>query len=190
VAAITLSYDDPTGLYAGAAAAGTVRHGDPELVSLQGNVGYATRISPVLSLDGGVSRFEYFSDYGSAGDYHYTEAYLGLATRNIAARIRFSPDYIRPDNETIYVEVDGGVEIAPDLLASAHVGILQYLDERPDYLPQRRYDWRVGISRLIGPYGVHAELTGRLGRRSRAPPGASRPDGDRTAVVVSLTRAF
>lgn len=185
VAAITLTYDDPSGFYVGGTAAGTVRRGEPGLVSAQANVGYATRISPGVSLDGGVSRFEYFSSYGSAYDYHYTEAYLGLATRNVAARVRFSPDYFRPGTETIYAEIEGGMEIAPNWLVNAHLGALHYLDERPGYLPQRRYDWRVGVSRLIGPYGVHLDLTGRFGAGSTAPA-----DGDRTALVASLTRAF
>lgn len=190
VAAITLIYDDPSGFYLGGTASGAVRRGEPGVVSAQANLGYAARISPSLSLDGGVSRFEYFSSYGSAYDYHYTEAYLGLATRNVAARVRFSPDYFRPGTETIYAEVEGGVEPLPNWLVNAHLGVVHYLGERPAYMPRRRYDWRVGMSRVMGTYGVHLDLTGRFGGRSNAPTGAARPDGDRTALIASLTRAF
>jgi uncharacterized protein (TIGR02001 family) len=190
VAAATLSYDDPSGLYAGGTVVGATREGEPGIVSLQGNIGYARRISPDLSLDVGLSRFEYFSSYGSARDYHYTEAYLGVATRNFAARVRYSPDYIRPGAETLYAEIDGGMEVAENWLISAHVGALQYLEERPGYQPQRRYDWRLGVTRRIGAFGVHLDLVGRLGRTRPLPPGASRPGGDRTTLVASLTRAF
>ena len=185
VAAITLGYDDPSGFYAGGTAVGAVRHGQPGVVSLQGNIGYAKRISPDISLDAGLSRFEYFSSYGSTWDYHYTEVFLGVAIRNLAARIRYAPDYIRPGAETIYAEIDGGAEIAPNWLVSAHMGALQYLEERPGYLPQRRYDWRLGLTRRVGDYGLHLDLSGRLGRTN-----PSIPAGDRTALVASLTRAF
>ena len=190
VAAVTISYDDPSGLYAGATGVGAIRHGEPEIVSLQGNVGYARRVSPDVSLDAGLSRFEYFSSYGSARDYHYTEAYVGVATHNIAARVRYSPDYISPGTETIYVELDGGAEIAQNWWVSAHVGALQYLEEPPGDRPQRRYDWRLGLTRRIGAYGVHLDLLGRVARTTPLPPGASRPGGSRTALVASLTRAF
>lgn len=182
VAAITLGYDDPSGIYAGGTAVGAIRHDEPGLVSLQGNIGYARRISPDISLDGGISRFEYFSSYGSAQDYHYTEFYLGVATRNVAARVRYSPDYIRAGTETVYAEIDGGTEIAQNWLVSAHVGMLHYLDERPGEQPQRRFDWRVGLTRRLGDYGVHLDLSGRLGRTIAGT--------DRTGLVISLTRAF
>lgn len=190
VVAVTLGYDDPSGLYAGATAVEAIREGEPHVVSLQGNIGYARRISSDVSLDVGLSRFEYFSSYGSGRDYHYTEAYVGIATRNLAARVRYSPDYITPGTETLYAEIDGGIEVAENWFISAHVGALQYLEERPGYLPQRRYDWRLGVTRRLGAFGVHLDLVGRLGRTRPLPPGAPRPGGDRTTLVASLTRAF
>ncbi len=190
VAAITLGYDDPSGLYTSGTVVGAIRHGEPEVVSVHGNFGYARRISATASVEGGVSRFEYFGSYGPARDYHYTEFYLGVASQNIAARVRYSPDYIRPGTETLYAEIDGGAEIAQDWMISAHLGALQYLDERPRGQPQRRYDWRLGLTRRIGAYGVHLELSGRLVRNNPLPPGSSRPGGDRTGLLVSLTRAL
>ena len=182
VAAHSIAYDDPSGVYLGGTAFGVVRNGEPGILSVNANIGYATRISPGLSLDGGVSRFEYFSAYGAAQDFHYTEVYVGLATRALAARVRYSPDYYRPDTETLYAEVDGGVEVAPNWLINGHVGTIYYLDPRPGGLPRRRYDWRLGATRQIGRFGVHVDVSGRIAKRDRG--------DDKTAVVLSLTRAF
>ncbi len=192
VATVSLSYDDPSGVYLGGNLVGTFDDGEPELVAVQGTVGYAARVSPDLSVDAGVSRTEY-GDYVFGDDVHYTEVYLGLATRNVTTRVRYSPDYYRSDWETLYVEMDGGLEPAPNWFLSAHVGQLTYLGDISPYLARHTYDWRLGGSRKLGPYGIHVELSGHVGKR---PPAAVAPgEGNPlrtggTAVVFGLTRAF
>lgn len=191
VASVSLAYDDPSGFYLGGTASGTIRGGDPEPFALQGNIGYAGRVAPGVSIDGGVSRSQYYSGYGTSRNYHYTELYLGLATPIVTTRVRFSPDYFRADTPTIYVEAEGGIEPAKDWFLSAHAGALSYLEKPPFYLARRRYDWRLGVSRLFGPWGVHADLSGRIQKHTRyAPRFAAARSDDGAAAVLSLTRAF
>jgi len=192
VASVAMTYDDPSGTYFGASVVGTVEDGEPKLVSVQGTLGYAKRLSPDISIDGGVTRTQYGS-YVFGQETHYTEFYLGFATRNVATRVRYSPDYYRSNWETLYVEVDGGMEVAPDWLLSAHAGQLTYLGERSRYMVRSSYDWRVGGTRRIGLYGIHLDLSGRLAKLPPAlvaPGDANRLRTTQTAVVLGVTRAF
>ena len=192
VATVAVNYDDPSGFYLGGNLVGTFDDGKPELVAVQGTAGYAARLSSDLSIDGGVSRTEYGS-YALGNGVGYTELYLGLASSNVTARVRYSPDYYRSDWETLYVELDGGLEVAPDWFVSAHAGQLTYLGHISPYLARHSYDWRLGGSRKLGKYGVHVELSGRIAKR---PPAAVGPWEDNplrasgTAVVFGVTRAF
>ena len=190
-ASVSLSYDDPSGFYLGGSAIGTLRDGDPELLGIQGSAGYAVRLTPTVSIDGGVARTQYLYGYGTTRDYDYTEVYLGVAVPNVTARLSYSPDYHRAAMQALYAEVDGGFEPAPGWFLSAHAGALAYLDMPPAYVAKRRYDWRLGVSRQFGRFGVHFDVSGRIEGRARYwipyGPGSGR---DRTAVVASLTRAF
>ena len=192
VGTVVVSYDDPTGLYAGGSVAGTIDDGEPQVVAVQASIGYATRLSPALSLDAGVTRTEY-SSYVLGGEADYTEFHLGLATRNVTTRIRYSPDYLRDNWESLYIELDGGFEVAPDWFVNAHIGQLSYLGDISPYLVRQSYDWRLGGSRRLGPYGLHLELSGRIAKRPAAfvAPGADndlRTRGE--AIVLGVTRAF
>jgi uncharacterized protein (TIGR02001 family) len=192
VASATLSYDDPTGLYAGGMVVGTFEDGEPELVAAQASLGYAARLTPSLSFDGGASRTEYGS-YSFGRNVHYTELYLGLAMRNVTARARYSPDYFRSDRETLYVELDGGLEVAPEWFVAAHVGSLTYLGEIDPYLVRHSWDWRLGGSRRMGPWGVQLEFSGRVERQPGPFAGPGTEDRLRasgTAFVLGLSRTF
>lgn len=181
-ASIAVSYDDPAGWYAGGVLVGSVHH-DPELAGVQGNLGYALRLSPRVSLDAGLSRSEYYYAYGGR-HLGYTEFYLGVASPRLSARLNYSPDYFRGGTSTLYAELDGGVEPATDWLLSAHAGVFTYLGAKPYFLPRERYDWRIGATRRFGATGLHLDLSGRVqGTPARRATNA-------TALVLSLTHAF
>ena len=192
VGTVSLGYDDPSGVYVGGNLVGTFEDGEPALVAVQGSAGYAVRLSQDVSIDTGIGRTEYGS-YVFGRAVHYTDFYVGLATRNVTARVRYSPDYYRNDWETLYVEVDGGVEVAPDWFLAAHAGQLTYLGEIGSYQVRTTYDWRLGGSRKLGPYGIHLEISDRIAER---PSGLVAPGGDNafetagTAVVFGVTRTF
>jgi len=192
-ASVSVSYDDPTGLYVAGLAVVTVDDaaGAPELLGIQGAAGYAMRISPTLSIDAGLSKTQYFSAYGSDRDYDYTEFHLGLSLPNVTARLSYSPDYFRNDWETLYAELAGGIEPGPDWTLSAHMGVLTYLHAPPAVLPKHTYDWQVGVSRQVGPWGLHVDLTGRiLGPARITLPSGVGSGEDHQALMVGISRAF
>jgi uncharacterized protein (TIGR02001 family) len=190
-ASVSLSYDDPSGAYVGASLVGTTYEGDPVLLGIQGSAGYATRIGPMLSLDAGVSKTQYFYGYGTTRNYDYTEVYLGLALPMVSARLSYSPDYYRHDKETLYAEVETGISPATDWFLSAHAGMLTYLGDPPVYRPDQTFDWRLGATRQFGPWGLHLDVSGRmLGRAKYAFPNGVGTGKNHEALVLSLTRAF
>jgi len=72
-------------------------------------------------------------------------------------------------------------------LFTAHVGGLIYLSRPAPYANRRdQHDWRIGVSRQLGAFDVHLNLSG-------GGPGSDyyngRPRG-RTALVVGATRSF
>jgi uncharacterized protein (TIGR02001 family) len=190
-ASLSASYDDASGAYLGASVIGTVRDGEPALLGIQASAGYAVRLTPTVSIDGGVTKTQYFQGYGTGRDYDYTEVYVGVALPVVSARLSYSPDYYFNGTQTLYAEVDAGFEPAPDWFLSAHAGVLTYLDTPPPYMPRRSHDWRVGASRQLGAFGVHLDLSGRIQGRARywwpGGPGAGRDPVD---LVLTLTRAF
>jgi uncharacterized protein (TIGR02001 family) len=190
-ASLSVSYDDPSGAYVGAVFVGAIRDGDPGLLQIQGNAGYAVRIGPMLSFDAGVSRTQYFSGHETSRDYDYTEVYVGLAFPAVSARLSYSPDYYRNDMDTLYLAVETGIEPAPDWFLSAHGGILTYLGDPPAYLPDQTFDWRLGATKQLGRWGVHLDVSGRiLGKARYAVPYGIGTGQNHEAVVLSLTRAF
>ena len=56
VGTVVLTYDDPSGAYAGGSVVGTFEDGEPQIVALQGTLGYATRVAPSLSVDAAGTR--------------------------------------------------------------------------------------------------------------------------------------
>lgn len=188
-ASLSFSYDDPSGAYLGGSVIGTIEDGEPELLGVQASAGYAVRIGPTLSLDAGVSKTQYFMGYGTSRNYDYTEVYVGLALPVVRARLSYSPDYRRNDMDTLYAEVAGGVEPAPDWFLSAHAGILTYLSDPPAYLPDQTFDWRVGATRQFGLWGVHLDVSGRVVDHNRYAKRIWPGEADE-AVVLGLTRAF
>ena len=190
-ASVALSYDDSSGIYLGGSAIGRWREGEPELLGLTANAGYAVRLDSRFSLDAGVAKTQYFYGYGTSRNYDYTELYLGLAMPVVSARLSYSPDYYRNGRQALYGEVNGGLEPAPDWFISVHAGVLSYLSAPPVFQPRQSWDWRIGATRQFGPYGVHLDLSGRIQGRARySYPGGLGSGRDPTAVVFSLTRAF
>jgi len=188
VASLNLSYDLPSGVYANGVAIGTLdRQDEARLLGVIGNLGYARMIANDLSLDAGVSRTQY--DHYVAGPdrgAHYTEFYLGLLTSGFSSHLYLSPDYLHGGVTSIYGEIDGALRPIHRWRLSAHVGMLGYL-AAPDTLHRStQYDWRTGIARRLGPFDIHAAITG-------GGPGADHYYGrshSRTAVVGGASWTF
>jgi uncharacterized protein (TIGR02001 family) len=157
-----ISYDDDSGLYLNLSATGVLARDQARFLGVQGNIGYVHRLSPKVSIDGGVTRTQYRASYVGGGSQHYTEIYLGITADPITARVYFSPDYYRPDTQTIYAEVEGVISPKRNWRLSAHVGGLAYLAAPLVYFSSNkmRYDWRLGLSRQFGNFDLHAAVSG------------------------------
>ena len=160
-AALTAAYDDPSGLYLNGSVIGVYRDDDADLLGYQANAGYARRLSPTVSIDGGVVHLRYrYPYYGRTVSRHYTEAYVGAHVRDFTARVYYSPHYFGEGISTAYGELQAAFQPSPNWRLSAHAGVLVYLT-RPAYFDRpTSYDWRLSASRQLGRAEVHAAVSG------------------------------
>jgi uncharacterized protein (TIGR02001 family) len=187
-AVLDLSYEHPSGLYFnGSAIADLDDNHDPALLGLIANVGYASRITPRLSVDGGVTHLELFQRYGQSQNLGYTEAYLGLTGYGFSSHIYASPDYYRPGVKALYGEVKWSHALPAKFQLSLHAGALGYLSLPAAYASRStQYDWRVGLSRPVGAFDVFAAVTGG----GPAPDYYDLHPHSRTALTVGANWAF
>lgn len=155
-----LSYDHPSGIYFNLA--GVARFGRaPQLMGAIGNLGYARRLNPHVTLDGGVIRSQIRAAGPHQRPYHYTEFYAGASVGRVVGRVYYSPDYRSHGNSTIYGELEAGFELAPELRLSGHVGLMTYLDSSPYWQAGETHrDWRISVSKQIGRLELHTALSG------------------------------
>jgi uncharacterized protein (TIGR02001 family) len=192
-ASATLSFDHPDGLYAAGSAVAAIGPNGPDVVAMLANAGYARRLGAGLIFDAGLVRAQYPASYSHTTGTHYTEVFVGLAGRRVAARVAFSPDYFRAGAETLYGEVEAGAGIGRGWRAKAHAGALTHLGATPGF-PGTQLDWSLAASRAVGTFEVHAILSGRGdGRDPYAygdPYSYYREPGRRTALVIGASHAF
>jgi uncharacterized protein (TIGR02001 family) len=178
-----ISFDDPSGFYLAAGVAASVQESEPTLTRGYANIGYARRLNSGSIVDAGVLRTEY-SGYLSGEKAHYTDLYAGLLTGNLAFYAHYSPDYLRPEVSTLYLEASGVVELDEDWRLTGKAGMLSRLTQPAAMTGSRvEYDWRVGVTRVLG----RAELELAL---SDGGPHDEFYDGkrhDRLALTGSLT---
>jgi uncharacterized protein (TIGR02001 family) len=184
VVTVDVSFDDPSGFYLAAGAAASVQDSEPTLTRGYANLGYAHRLDSGSILDAGVLRTEYSGYLAGGGKAHYTDFYAGLLRGNLALYAHYSPDYLRPDMSTLYLEASGVVELDEAWRLSGKVGMLTRLTQPAATTGSRvEYDWRVGVTRSLGP--AEAELA-----LSDGGPDDEFYDGrrhDRLALTATLT---
>lgn len=191
VVTAAVSYDDRSGVYASVSATEMVGNDGPRFLGLDGAIGYAARIAPSVSLEGGIHRAHYRAPYPGGRTMRYTEAYAGVSSNGVSARIFYSPDYLADNVSTFYGELDATLQPAPDWRVSAHVGLLAYADGEPSYRygypvsRDTRYDWRLGASRRFGRFEVHAAVSG--GGPGNAYYSYSNDRRDRTAFTAGAS---
>jgi uncharacterized protein (TIGR02001 family) len=188
VGILNLSYDDPSGVYANGSVIGALDGGDSAVLQgLVGNVGYAYRVAPRLSVDAGVVRTQYYRLYGMSDHVGYTEGYVGGAFHNLSAHLYYSPDYFRSGTRTLYGEVEGSIETWAQIRLAAHLGYLDRLAQPAGTTSHNnQYDWRLSASRLFAPVNLHLSVSG-------GGPGADyylRAAHSRTALIAGLSWAF
>ena len=159
VATAQVAYDHGSGLYANASATGVHREGHAAVLNLLGNIGYARRLSPSVSVDAGLVHSRYrWGDLPNPSS-ERTEAYVGVAVTDFAARLSYSPHYFEEGMAMVYAELQGGFEPWPRWRVSAHGGVLTFL-KGPGVSGTSRSDWRIGLSRSFGAVEIHSALSG------------------------------
>jgi uncharacterized protein (TIGR02001 family) len=187
VAIAQVAYDHRSGAYLNGAVIGVLRRNDADVLGYQANAGFATRLSPAVSLDAGLVHSEYrYSYLGHAYSRRYTEAYVGANVHDFTARVSYAPHYFEDGVSTLYGELEAGFVPGDDWRLSAHVGALGYV-RTPHYFDDTTlYDWRLSAVRQFGAAEVHAALSG-------GGPGKEYYDGDlhnRTRITVGASVTF
>lgn len=187
-ASAALSYDDRSGLYGGVSASGQLaRGGDAQLYAVQEYAGFARRIGPGLSLDLGVLNTNYTRYWSGGRAAGYTEVHAGLAGRRLAARIHFSPNYLRAGWRTVYGGVDYLLVSDRGWEIGVHGGALLWVaGGRPAGANFAHYDWQVSAARRIGSVQIRAGW-------AQGGPQADYYDGHarhRGSPLVSVSAAF
>lgn len=156
IAALNLSYDDPSGLYvAGVATGVSTRHSGLQLLGFQENIGFARRIGTGPIIDMGVTSANYSEYFSGGSKADYREIYAGLITDHIATYVHYSPHYFRGGVSTLYVETDGVMHPLPLWRLTGHVGaLIQPGGPRVQGDSCTHYDWRLGIGRRLRPFDL------------------------------------
>jgi uncharacterized protein (TIGR02001 family) len=156
-----VSYDDNSGFYLNALAVGEWAHDQPRLLGVQGNVGYAKRLTQSLTVDTGILYADYRPRYLGGRGRGYAEAYAGLSLKVISARVYVSPDYFDTGAATVYGEVQGTIEPIRNWRLGAHVGSLTYLSAPVPYPYKATHtDWRLSVARQFRSIDLHAAVSG------------------------------
>jgi len=183
VASLDLSFDRSEGAYAAASASIVASTADGlQPLGLQLNGGYARKLSPELTLDVGITHSNYarYSSRGRANS--YTEAYVGLRHKFLTSRVYLSPHYFHAGTWTVYGELDGDVSPARKLHLIGHVGALTPLRRGGNTTPTS-FDWRIGVSRELGPVSLQLAWTGVRSAHYQAPNGAR----DQSRLIFGLS---
>lgn len=152
-----LAYDNPSGLYADAAASGVFSGGnEPAPLGLQLSGGYAKQLKSGTTIDFGLTHSSYSRYSTGQRGRAYTEVYAGVARGAFSSRIFLSPHYSVSGRWTAYGEINGSFSPATDWTLNGHVGTLVPLRTPAGQRYREDFDWRVGVSRALGRLSLHA----------------------------------
>lgn len=142
----SVGWDHPSGVFAGAAlTGGDTRRFGRQLLGHAAVLGYAGRLRPGLAWEAGVSNTHVFSNVYSRFSGNYVEAFAGISSDTLSARVWFSPDFIRPNLVTAYLDLNAAFRPVERLRLFGHGGLLVPLaGATPAVLPRGRYDLRLG----------------------------------------------
>lgn len=144
----SIAWDHPSGIFAGASVTGgDTRRFGRQLLGHAEVIGYAGRLRPGLAFEAGVSNTHVFSNVYSRFSGNYVEAFAGVSSDTLSARVWFSPAFIRPDLVTAYIDLNAVFRPAERLRVFGHGGLLVPLSGAgPAVLPRARYDLRLGAA--------------------------------------------
>jgi len=176
---LSLAYDAPNGVYAGASATGVEFDRAPRQLELLGYAGYTWRAGAGLHWELGVTA----AHFTGRTRYDYQEIFAGLLAERWSARVYYSPDYFASGVPTMYTELNGGVPLHASLRAFGHVGALNRLRGSAQ---RTRVDARAGLALARDALELQLAWHG-IGRDSSYPAAYDRR---RTGWVLSASYSF
>jgi uncharacterized protein (TIGR02001 family) len=188
-ASLNLNYDHRSGLYAGATAlVADTRHEGIESLGFIEYAGVVKQVTRQVALDVGVTNYDLKRYAGTrTASFDYAEGYIGAATRNLTFRAAFSPNYLQPGAQTVYLDLSGAVHPWEKWRLFGHAGMFAPANDKSRQLGfRRRYDLRAGIAREFDKAQVSLAWTTLWPGFVR--PGATPPK--RSAIVASASYYF
>ena len=183
VIAAGVSLDSRSGLFAGASASLALNTEVPRISALVQYAGYAAR-SGEWAAEVGVIHRSYARVANSDYRRGFFEGFVGAGFRGVRARLYVSPDYMIYGRASYYAEVNARLLKVEAFRLEGHVGLsLIPYDPGAYRRGLRRYrDWRLQVSRPVGPLFVS------LGVNGTNYPVYS--DTGRARVFASISHAF
>lgn len=163
VAIFDLAYDAPNGIYGAASGSLVASREGIRALGISLNTGYARRLTSGLTADVGIvhSRFSRYSALEPGRN--YTEAYVGIAGKNLGGRISVSPDYLGAARWTVHGELNGHVDLTERLVLDGAIGILVPVGPTYESDSRSQLDGRIGLAERLGRLTLHAAITGQNG---------------------------
>ena len=139
---LSVGYDHASGVFAGASATHVEFARGRHALQLLGYAGYATRVTPGLGAEVGVTS----STFGGHTRYDYSEVFAGVSNERWSMRAYYAPRYFGFDQATIYIELGANTALGSRLRAFGHAGALTTLGGAAGEEGRRtRGDLRVGL---------------------------------------------
>ncbi len=139
---LSLSYDDDSGVFAGATATQVEFVRGLHSVQLLGYAGYVMRVTLGLGAEFGVTS----STFSGNTRYDYSEVFAGVLSDRWSLRVYYAPDYFGFGQATSYVELNANAPLTPQLRLFGHAGALTALGGMAIVDQRRtRADARVGL---------------------------------------------
>jgi hypothetical protein len=96
----------------------------------------------------------------------YTEIYAGLNASHWSTHVSYSPAYLRPGAQTVYVDVSGAYRPWDNWRLFGHIGALTPLGGYSQ--ARERYDATAGIARSFDRFEVRLSWSGASPPQSRS----------------------
>ncbi len=185
---LNISYDQNSGLYAGASVIGVSgAHDSVRMLENLEYIGYVARVSTRTAWDLGVTHSDFKPNSPKHLSFEYTEIYTGVIRDHLSAHVHYSPNYFGQGVSTVYVDLDGAFRPARRWRVFGHVGVLTPINESVSPGSYReRYDLRAGVAAEFK--GGELQLAWTTTR-----PDLSYPVGhaqSRDALVIAATCFF
>jgi uncharacterized protein (TIGR02001 family) len=160
---LSLAYDAPQGWFAGAFAAPRLALGErSDVTQLVAYAGFARRLPSGLSWEAGASNTSFLH----ATEYNYREAWAGIASDRLSARLYLAPAYYGHGGRIAYAELNGFYPLRERIKLIGHIGVLHGLRGALANGPDR-VDLRLAIG--IDAGDCNLQLAWLAGLHTQAP---------------------